>query len=82
MSIDEKSKSEAEQAAQRKEESFERFLGLQSTKFVLSFIPEGREADAVRIALRAAFDAGHDAGSGATASSFLQAMLATRPRPR
>lgn len=61
-----------------KEESFGKFLDLPTTKFILSFIPEGRDADAVKTALRSAFDAGYDAGGAWFVGDLLKTMLSEK----
>jgi len=65
-----------------KDSAFSKFLDLQTTKFMLSFIPEGREADAVKVILRSAFDAGYDCGGGACAADFLHTIMAASEKRR
>lgn len=59
-------KSDMSEAAQMKtkDEAFATFLAQPATKFILSFIPEGRDADAVITILRASFDSGFSCGGG------------------
>lgn len=74
-----KSPSEAEQLAAR-DISFAKFLEEPTTKFVLSFIPEGRDVDAVRTILMASFDAGFNCGAGFFIGDLLKTLMARDKR--
>ena len=66
-----------------KDQAFQKFLDQPTTKFVLSFIPPGKEVEALRVALRAAFDAGYECGGGQCASGLLRTIMeAERDRKR
>lgn len=71
-------KSDISESAQKKvrDEEFAKFLDDPTTKFILSFVPEGRDADAVKTILRAAFDKGFSCGGGFFVADLLKHMTA------
>lgn len=71
-----------EAQAKAKDAAFASFLDMPTTKFVLSFIPPGKEEDAVKTVLRASFDAGFGCGAGFFMTDLLKTlMLAKDKRP-
>lgn len=83
MNIDDM-KPDTSEAAQNKakDEAFAKFLEEPTTKFVLTFIPEGRDADAVRTILRASFNAGFSCGGGFFVGDLLKTLMKGDRRPR
>lgn len=65
----------AEENQKHAEEAFRNFLDAPMTKFVLSYIPEGRDADAVKTVLRSAFDTGFSTGSSLVMIDVLKMIM-------
>ena len=59
--------------------AFDRWISEPLVRMSISMIPAGEHKDAFKMLLRSAFDAGHGAGQGAMAGTFLEAMLSKRP---
>ncbi len=67
-----------------KNAAFEKWMSDPLVRMSLSMIPAGEHQDALQVLLRSAFDAGHAAGGGAMAGTFLEAILSKdmkRDRP-
>lgn len=63
----------------RSKAEFDKWLDEPMVRLGLSMIPAGENADALRMLLRSAFDAGVKVGSGNMAMSFLEAVLKKPP---
>lgn len=61
-----------------KKTMFAKWLDEPMVRMGLSTIPAGDRADALRLLLQSAFDAGFQAGSGNILGNFLEAMLSRK----
>lgn len=65
-----------------KDGAFQRFMAKQETQLMVSLIPKAEPPEAVEIALRNAFDAGHNEGSGSILSSVIDVMFKSEGKRR
>lgn len=64
------------------DQAFDAFLRMPTTRLIISTLPAMENPDALNVLLRAAFDTGHDAGSGSVAMSLIEAMLSKADKLR
>ena len=62
----------------RQEEGFASFMGTESTKVLISTIPEGTTQDALNALLRGAYDAGYRNGIATMMVGILESMMKDR----
>jgi hypothetical protein len=65
-----------------KSSAFDRWMSEPLVRMSINMIPASEHKDALQMLLRSAFDAGHGAGQGAMAGTFLKAMMAKDKPPR
>lgn len=72
--------SDMTEAAQLKarDEAFEKFLSEPATKFLLSYVPESKDVDAVRTILRSSFDTGFQCGGAFFVADLLKTIFAAK----
>lgn len=65
---------EADQKSRQKD-GFDRWMDQPATRMMMSMIPPSERPEVLETLLKETFNAGFGAGTGATAGSFLEAMI-------
>lgn len=64
------------------DQAFDAFTRMPTTRLITSTLPPMENPDALNVLLRAAFDAGHNSGSGSVAMTLIEAMLSKQDKLR
>jgi hypothetical protein len=64
----------------KQQEGFANFMATESTKVLISQIPEGQSQEGLKALLRGAYDAGHGNGVATVMIGLLESMFKDRPR--
>lgn len=65
-----------------RDDDFESWIGDPLTRITLSLIPQGENADALKVLVRAAFNAGFRSGTGTAMASMARRILDARKGER